>query len=112
MCAVFAPLLTHGYSCAPRIDRRASCKMAAISGPQQKLSFNSTEMLDRVACMDDAVQRKAILFGRIRCHEHFSLAMRRHLAIMCGQLGKEQTERFHLQYGNVEVYSALGWNSS
>jgi hypothetical protein len=51
--------------------------------------------------MDDAVQRKAILFGRIRCHEHFSLAMRGHLAIMSGQLGKEQTERFQLQSGNV-----------
>jgi hypothetical protein len=69
-------------------------------------------MPDRVARLDDAVQRKAILFGRIRCHENFSLAMRGHLAIMSGQLGKERTERFHWYSGNAEFDSALGCNSS
>jgi len=29
--------------------------------------------------------------GTFRCHEKFSLAKRRHLAIMCRQLGKERT---------------------
>jgi hypothetical protein len=80
--------------------------------PNKNFPFNSTGMPDRVARLDDAVQRKAILFGRIRCHEHFSLAMRGHLAIMSGQLGKEQTERFHLYSGNVGIDSAVGCNSS
>jgi hypothetical protein len=94
----------------PRIPRASRDR--ATYKTEQKLSFNSTDMLDRVACLDDAVQRKAILFGRIGCHENFSLAKARHLAIMGGQLGKERTERFHLYSGNADTFSALGCDSS
>ena len=74
-------------------------------------TFRLTREASRARALD-AAQRKVLTFGRFGCLEHFSLAKPLHLAIMSGQLGNAWDARFHRQFDNAALHSALSCDSS